>query len=154
MRIFTLSALSLFCALLFGCESQKQVTPSPALLDNQIRGPVTHVRDGDTIEVAGIPVRLSGLTCDEKGTPLGKAGTKAMSELVKGEQITCSLTGNKSYDREIGRCSLPDGQDLGAVLISQSVCGRCNRYDPKGTYVAIQSLAGKFAGKIPKYCSA
>ena len=36
----------------------------------------THVRDGDTIEVNGIAVRLSALDCPENSTRQGKQATK------------------------------------------------------------------------------
>lgn len=68
-----------------------------------LAGSVTHVRDGDTIEVAGVPVRLQGLTCDERGTPLGMVATAAMRDLVRGQRVACDLTGERTYDREVGR---------------------------------------------------
>lgn len=117
-----------------------------------LAGLVTHVRDGDTIEVADVPVRLQGLTCDERGTPLGILATAAMRDLVRGQRVSCDLTGEKTYDREVGRCALPDGRDLGAVLISQGVCGRCDRYDTDGAYVSVQRIAGPFPGAFPGYC--
>jgi endonuclease YncB( thermonuclease family) len=39
----------------------------------EVAGPVTHVRDGDTIEVAGVPVRLNGLHAPELREPGGQA---------------------------------------------------------------------------------
>ena len=44
-----------------------------------LTGPVTHVRDGDTIVVAGQPVRLSALDCPERDEPGGAAATALMS---------------------------------------------------------------------------
>lgn len=119
-----------------------------------LSGTVTHVRDGDTIEVAGVPVRLQGLTCDERDTQLGVLATAAMRDLVRGQRVACDLTGERTYDREVGRCTLPDGRDLGAVLISQGVCGRCDRYDSGGAYGAIQRAAGPWHGAFPGYCRA
>jgi len=40
-------------------------------------GEVTHVRDGDTIEVAGLPIRLSGLAAPELGTRSGRGHARA-----------------------------------------------------------------------------
>ena len=117
-----------------------------------LKGPVTNVRDGDTIEVAGVPVRLQGLTCDERGTALGESATRAISGLVRGQEISCGLTGEKTHDREVGRCQLPDGRDIGAVLISQGQCGRCDRFDPQGDFVGVQREAGPFPGSFPSYC--
>lgn len=117
-----------------------------------LTGPVTHVRDGDTIEVSGVPVRLQGLNCDERGTALGESATAAVTRLVHQGPVSCALTGDKTYDREVGRCSLPDGRDIGAVLISQGQCGRCERYDPQGAYIEPQRRAGPFRGRSPGYC--
>lgn len=115
-------------------------------------GSVTHVRDGDTIVVAGRPVRLNGLTCDELGTRRGEQATRAMRELVAGRTLTCTLNGDRSYDREVGRCRLADGRDIGAILIARGVCGRCDRYDPFRKYAAVQREAGPYAGSYPGYC--
>lgn len=117
-----------------------------------IYGRVTHVRDGDTIEVSGIPVRLSGITCDELGTPLGAVATNAVRSIVGGVRLRCVLSGEQSYDREIGRCYLPNGADVGALLIARGVCGRCDRYDPLRRYTDEQQVAGPFHGASPGYC--
>ena len=37
-----------------------------------LRGAITHVRDGDTFEVNGTPVRISALDCPENSTAEGK----------------------------------------------------------------------------------
>ena len=118
----------------------------------ELSGGVTKVRDGDTIEVRGVPIRLSGVTCDERGTVRGSSATRAMTALIAGQTLRCSLTGARSYDREIGRCRLPDGRDIGTELILSGKCGRCNRYDQKGYYAAAQRKAGPYEGTIPNYC--
>lgn len=117
-----------------------------------ITGPVTHVRDGDTIEVSGQAVRLQGLTCDEAGTALGDRATRAMRFLVQGQVVTCDLTGAKTYDRAVGRCQLSSGLDLGKALIAEGLCGRCDRYDSDGFYADLQARVGEYSGRMPKYC--
>lgn len=89
-----------------------------------VSGPVTHIRDGDTIEVSNVPIRFGSLDCAERGTRGGRIATARMIDLVQGKRLTCSLNGRKSYDRHIGSCSLPDGRDVAAVLISEGVCRR------------------------------
>ena len=37
-----------------------------------LEGRITHVRDGDTFEVNGIPVRISALDCPENSTSAGQ----------------------------------------------------------------------------------
>lgn len=117
-----------------------------------LTGTVTHVRDGDTIEVNRRAIRLNGLTCDERGTTLGNQATTAMMSLVSGKTVTCELNGDRTYDREVGRCSLADGRDIGAVMIGQGLCGRCARYDPLRKYASTQQQAGRFEGAYPQYC--
>lgn len=89
-----------------------------------IVGPVTHVRDGDTIEVSGVPIRFGSLDCAETGTSDGSRATARMRELVSGQTLTCYLNGRTSYDRKIGSCRLEDGRDLGSIMISEGYCGR------------------------------
>ncbi|MEQ9260055.1 MAG: hypothetical protein RIG84_13275 [Roseovarius sp.] len=89
-----------------------------------IEGRVTHVRDGDTIEVAGTPVRFGSLDCAERGTAEGRRATARMHELVRGERLTCHLTGRMSYDRQIGSCRLSEGRDLAAIMIREGYCSR------------------------------
>ena len=90
----------------------------------EIVGRVTHVRDGDTIEVSGIPIRFGSLDCAESGTSAGERATARMRSLVAGQTVTCYLNGRTSYDRKIGSCRLRDGRDLGAIMIREGYCGR------------------------------
>lgn len=125
---------------------------APVSSSTILSGTVTGVRDGDTLEVRNVPVRLQGLNCEEKHSPLGQAATLAITDMAAGFFVSCTLTGEKSYGREIGRCSLGDGSDLGAELIAQGLCGRCDRYDVGGAYIAVQRAAGPWRGAFPGYC--
>lgn len=87
-------------------------------------GRVTRVRDGDTIEVDGRPIRIAALDCAEAGTFAGEAATRRMRALVAGERLRCSLTGRRSYDRWIGSCRLESGRDIASVMISEGLCRR------------------------------
>lgn len=95
-----------------------------ALAGKRLAGPVTRVRDGDTVEVRGVPVRIANLDCAELGTPAGRRATEAMTQLARSGPLTCRLTGRRSYDREVGTCTTPDGRDIGADLIAKGVCSR------------------------------
>lgn len=85
---------------------------------------VTRVRDGDTIVVGLIPIRISNLDCAESGTVTGDRATRRVRELVAGQTLTCRLEGRRSYDREVGACALESGQDFGEVLITERYCAR------------------------------
>lgn len=119
-----------------------------------LQGRVDRVRDGDTLVVAGRPVRLKGITCDERGTPLGDRAGRVVRGRVLGATLSCTLTGETSHDRVVGWCQLPDGTDLGAWLIEQGLCGRCPRFDPLRKYAAVQRRAGPYRGSMPGYCQA
>jgi len=89
-----------------------------------VAGRVTRVRDGDTIEVAGVPIRFGSLDCAESGTAAGEKATRHMRRLVSGQRLTCHLNGRSSHDRKIGSCRMPDGRDVAGVMIREGYCGR------------------------------
>lgn len=89
-----------------------------------IQGRVTHVRDGDTIEVKGVPIRFGSLDCAERDMREGQHATARMRSLTSGATLTCHLTGRSSYDRRIGSCQLSDGRDLAAVMMAEGLCHR------------------------------
>ena len=60
----------------------------PILSIEGIVGQVTHVRDGDTIEVAGTPIRFGSLDCAERGDSDGERATARMRALVSGQTLT------------------------------------------------------------------
>ncbi|MFD2854463.1 thermonuclease family protein [Seohaeicola zhoushanensis] len=93
--------------------------PGSILLDR-----VTRVRDGDTIVVGLVPVRIANLDCAEAGSAAGDRATAQISRIVAGVQLRCTLEGRRSYDREVGVCALPDGRDIGEMLIAGGYCQR------------------------------
>ena len=100
-----------------------------------IEGKITHVRDGDTLEIENIPVRLAALDCPENNTPEGRYATK-IAKQFEGSQALCELTGAKSYDRFVGYCII-NGEDYGEILISQSACRVWKKYDIWERYVEL-----------------
>lgn len=95
------------------------VLPGAQLVDT-----VTRIRDGDTIVVGLIPIRIANLDCAERGSNLGDRATRHITKLVKGARLRCVLEGRRSYNREVGVCSLPDGRDVGEILIAGGYCQR------------------------------
>ena len=90
-------------------------------------GTVTHVRDGDTIEVNNVPIRLAALDCPERGTKNGDYATE-LAKQFQGLQTTCELTGAKTYDRLVGYCSI-NGADFGRHMMENSTCKVWAKYD-------------------------
>ena len=92
-----------------------------------ITGTVTHVRDGDTVEVNGVAIRLSALNCPENGTQKGNYATKVAKQFA-GAKMKCELTGAKTYDRLVGYCSI-NGMDFGRYMMQNSTCKVWEKYD-------------------------
>ena len=74
--------------------------------DLVVVGPA-RVIDGDTP-----PRRLKGVDAAERGTERGDKGTAAMRTLVGANELTCTLTGERTHRREVGYCVTADGTDI------------------------------------------
>ncbi len=97
-----------------------------------LTGAVTHVRDGDTIEVNNVPIRLAALDCPERGTQKGDTASKIAQKFL-GSQATCELTGAKTYDRLVGYCEIK-GADFGRYMMKNSACRVWEKYDVRDRY--------------------
>ena len=93
-----------------------------------ISGPA-RVVDGDTVDVAGVRVRLKGVDAAERGTELGEFAREVMIEIVGGSKLTCRLTGEKTHRREVGYCVTANGVDINREIIAQGAALACPRYD-------------------------
>lgn len=67
---------------------------------------MTFIRDGEAIEVVGVAARLSGVMADTLGAARGKAAKVFKRELVHSRTITCTLTSEMAYDREVDHCAV------------------------------------------------
>ena len=111
----------------YHCHSAQKDAQSNLSIPSTIEGTVTHVRDGDTIEVDGTAIRLAALNCPEKGNVKGDKATK-LAEQFEGSIAKCQLTGAKTYDRLVGYCMI-DGADFGQYMIDNSSCTVWKKYD-------------------------
>jgi len=104
-----------------------------------VTGPV-EVIDGDTFHFAsGLKVRLYGLDTLEKNqrcqvgptcVPCGQQTKAEAISIVGKHDVTCKLTGEKSYDREVGTCTV-EGKDYTAAIISAGWGIAYRQYLPK-----------------------
>ena len=53
-----------------------------------LTGTISHIRDGDTIEVGNIPIRIAALNCPENDTPEGQFAS-AFALQFKGSKVIC-----------------------------------------------------------------
>ena len=110
MRYFLILVVVSFSILSFkfgfwGEASEASVSKIDTRAVSVLKGTITHVRDGDTFEINGIPVRISALDCAENSTPEGKKITRFAKKFL-GKQAVCELTGAKTYGRVVGYCSI------------------------------------------------
>jgi endonuclease YncB( thermonuclease family) len=111
----------------YHCHRAQEAAPSASSDQTVLTGTVTHVRDGDTIEVNNVPIRLAALDCPERGTRDGDYAT-VIAKQFQGLQATCELTGAKTYDRLVGYCSI-NGTDFGRYMMQNSACKVWEKYD-------------------------
>lgn len=109
-----------------------------------------YVIDGDTICIQNTKIRLAGIDAPELDMPWGQKAKWAMVFICRGQKITAKLNGERSFDRLVGTCYLPDGRDIGAEIVKQGLAldlpsfsnGKYRQYEPDG---ARRRLAnGKF----------
>jgi micrococcal nuclease len=115
-----------------------------------LTGTVTKVRDGDTIEVGKVPIRLSGVSAPEMNEPLGPKSKSFMTDLVMGKRVRCELDGSKTHDRVVGICYL-DGKDIGATVIAKGLALDCPRFSA-GRYAKYEVEGAALKMKLPGYC--
>ena len=111
----------------YHCHRAQQTAPKSTVNTKILTGTVTNVRDGDTIEVDGVAIRLAALDCPEKGSQKGDYAT-ALAQQFYGVTATCELTGAKTYDRLVGYCEI-NGEDFGSYMMQNSSCKVWEKYD-------------------------
>lgn len=103
------------------------------------------VTDGDTLRLAGVIYRLSGIDAPESaqtcaGWPAGKLATTALQGLISGRQVQCQQEGRDRYGRAIGKCYAA-GIDLGGEMVRRGWAWAFRRYSVE--YVPLEELARK-----------
>ncbi len=107
--------------------TKRSISQSYQNLERYLKGQVTQLRDGDTIEVNGIAIRLSALDCPERGTRDGEHANRLAQQFLNTKAV-CELTGAKTYDRLVGYCSI-ENQDFGLFMMQNSACKVWKKYD-------------------------
>ncbi len=127
--------------------------PTSAANASEVQGNVTHVRDADTIEVNGVPIRLDGVDAPDKGQSGFEEGKQWMIQNYGGRMARCLLTGVKTYDRWVGTCYSSNGENISVRVISAGwdVTARdCPRYS-EGKYRKYETARSRSVPMKP-YC--
>jgi endonuclease YncB( thermonuclease family) len=152
-----LIAVALAALLLTACAGPGEVTPRTTTVSRGalvLDGPVTRVRDGDTVLVNDpavspepVPVRFRGVAAPELSEPGGKEAKAWLERAVLGKRVTCTLTGKPNHDRQVGYCVTY--ADVGDALIAAGQARRCPAFDPERRYPD-----GNATLPLPPYCKA
>lgn len=105
--------------------------------------------DGDTLEIAGSRIRLNGLAAPERDEQGGPEATDFMKRLTADAVVRCSLTGEKTHEREVGTCWIGT-VDVAAALIAAGLARDCPRFSG-GRYFALEPDAARKL-PFPHYC--
>lgn len=116
----------------------------------ELRGTVSHVRDGDTIEVENIPIRLQGVSAPKLDETLGQASKLFMRDLVLGQSVVCQLNGETTHDRFVGVCYL-ESKDIAVDLIQAGLAIDCPKFS-NGMYANYQTAQARTIINLPSYC--
>jgi micrococcal nuclease len=146
------SSLALL-ALLAGCQTAPELAAGPvpaaaAATGDRLTGRA-RVVDGDTLEVAGVAVRLKGLAAPERRQAGGAEATAFMRRLTDGRTVVCDLTNERTWGRRVGTCRV-GGKDVAAELVAAGLARDCERYGG-GRYAALETRVGRRL-PLPNYC--
>lgn len=149
--VASVAAIAVLGLALVNCTGQPATTdpePQPSVLladqsGNPIQG-VASVVDGDTIEIHGTRIRLSGFDTPESGARCGdtnvyQAASLALSDFVAQRTVSCTPTGTDNYNRTVATCSV-GGTDLGDYMVSQGWGRDWPRYS-NGAYADEEATA-------------
>lgn len=98
----------------------------PSGLPEEIAGFAFAV-DGDSLEISGLPVRLSGIDAPELAQQCGKvarswacgeAARRALQQHIAGRKVTCEPRARDKYDRYLAECFVA-GENLNRWLVAQ-----------------------------------
>lgn len=90
---------------------------------DMLTGNVTHVRDGDTIEIGPTIIRLAGLNCPELGAFGGSGAKSEMQRLTANKRLVCTAKGLDRYDRQLASCTISGASEtLSDHMIKTGYC--------------------------------
>lgn len=110
-----------------------------------LSGPA-YVQDGDTIYIAHQTYRLYGIDAEELDEPHGALAKAHMEALTRGHVVTCTPTGERSYDRLVAVCG-----DLNERMVADGMALDCARYS-HGLYRRLEPVGVRLKLIQKPYC--
>ena len=114
-----------------------------------ISGPATCL----TATLWWLPVRTSGwkgVDASKLNTERGETARQVLIDIVGDSELTCRLTGERTWRREVGYCTTADGIDINRAIIEQGAALSCPRFDPR--YLPFEQPAALAAQPRASYC--
>jgi endonuclease YncB( thermonuclease family) len=112
---------------------------------------IAGVVDGDTIAIGSIKIRLEGIDCPEAGQTCqhangdmwacGAAATEMTIALADRKQVTCEITGQDRFGRQLGICHADGAPEvsINGRLVRAGLAYAFRRYSRR--YVADEEIA-------------
>jgi micrococcal nuclease len=115
------------------------------------------VIDGDTVDIGGTRIRLSGIDAPEMDHPYGKNAKWTLVTLCKGQEVRAVFEGDLSHDRAVATCYLPDGRDLSAEMVKAGMAidwkkfsgGKYRGLEPEGIRKKLWRCDARQKGLMP-----
>lgn len=106
------------------------------------------VIDGDTIQVAGVRIRLEGIDAPETGQSCqwpdgsdwncGNVASAELEKLVRGQTVSCDPSGLDKYGRTLAICFVAE-HEINAAMVERGLAWAFVRYSTR--YVATEAAA-------------
>lgn len=108
---------------------------APAAAQNQMSG-TAQARDGDSLSLSGIAIRLHGIdapelaqTCNRRGVfwSCGEEAKRQLQALVEGRPVSCRRVDTDEYGRAVAVCTA-GSWELGKAMVASGLATAFRRY--------------------------
>lgn len=140
LRAIFLPILLVFAS---ACAAQNGEPCIPKITET-LHGKCVVVKDGDTVSVLVnkqmITVRFEGVDAPEKGQDHGTKATQALTDWIKGKDVSIGVTGTDRYGRTLGIVHC-DGVNINEKLLAEGWAWQYLQYNCDDTWAALQKSA-------------
>lgn len=111
----------------------------------EMRGKVTRVLDGDTIEVLQdkkpVRIRLANIDAPEKNQPFGRWSARELKNLIAGQPVKVTYAQTDRYGRILGRVVTTNGIEANRYMVQLGGAWVYDQYNTDHSLPALQREA-------------